>query len=162
MDPPPIINLGFVSEREDYPFSGLLSVFFQWRRWRWVFRCRFSRCSLGTSGFCSLFGGEAVMTTTVPLLRTCDTILTTSPPLTKSNVQEINALRHIRENGFIYLLFIYLFRSHQVSGGNFETRMTCSLSQVHSLNKIEHRAAKNFYQTPLRPTTYISKLWKTS
>jgi len=28
MDPPPIINLGFVSEREDYPFSGLLSVFF--------------------------------------------------------------------------------------------------------------------------------------
>ena len=91
VDPPPIINLGFVSEREDYPFSGLLSVFFQWRRWRWVFRCRFSRCSLGTSGFCSLFGGEAVMTTTVPLLRTCDTILTTSPPLTKSNVQEINA-----------------------------------------------------------------------
>jgi len=53
---------------------------------------------------------------------------------------------------FIYYLFIYLDPTN-ISGGNFETRMNGSLSQLHSLNKIEHRAAKKFSQTPLRPTT---------
>ena len=34
-----------------------------------------------------------------------------------------------------------------------ETRMTCLLSQVHSLSTIGHFTAKNFSQTSLRPTT---------
>jgi len=56
-------------------------------------------------------------------------------------------------NGGFFLETEMRKETHYVAEFYDETRMTYMLSQVHSLSKIMHRAAKNFCQTSLRPST---------